>query len=57
MRTCVHSGPGALRADLLNALNLTNYTTIQTNINASNFGQVTGTAGACVIQVQARYSF
>lgn len=38
-------------------MNLTNYTGIQTNINASNFGQVIGFGAARVVQVQARFSF
>ncbi|MBI1874158.1 MAG: TonB-dependent receptor [Acidobacteria bacterium] len=46
-----------LRSDMLNVLNLSNYTTIQTSINASNFGRATGLANARVIQVQARFGF
>jgi outer membrane receptor protein involved in Fe transport len=46
-----------LRVDMLNALNWVNYTNIQTNINASNFGRVTGTADARIVQIQARLSF
>jgi hypothetical protein len=52
-------GPRKLefRIDMLNALNVRNYTSIQTNINASNFGQVTAMGDARVVQVQTRYSF
>ena len=42
---------------MLNALNWTNHTSIQTNITASNFGQVTGFGDARVVQIQARLSF
>lgn len=45
------------RADMLSALNWTNHTSIQTNITASNFGQVTGFGDARIVQVQARLSF
>ena len=45
------------RSDMLNMLNLTNHTSIQTNITASNFGRVTGLADARIVQVQARLSF
>ena len=45
------------RIDMLNALNLRNYTALQLNINASNFGQVIGMGDARVVQVQARFSF
>lgn len=46
-----------IRADFLNALNHTNYTSIRTDINSSTFGVITNTAGARVIQVNARLSF
>jgi hypothetical protein len=46
-----------IRCDMLNALNWTNYTSIQTSITASNFGQVTGLGDARVVQIQARFSF
>ena len=46
-----------LRADMLNALNTTNYRTIQTQITAANFGEVTGTANARAIQLQIRFGF
>jgi hypothetical protein len=45
------------RADMLNAMNWTNYRTIQTSITASNFGEVTGTANPRAIQVQVRVAF
>jgi hypothetical protein len=45
------------RSDMLNALNLTNHTAIQTSISATNFGQVTGLSDPRVVQVQARLSF
>jgi Carboxypeptidase regulatory-like domain/TonB dependent receptor len=46
-----------LRADMFNVLNHTNYTGISTNIESGNFGAITGTAGARVIQLNARFSF
>jgi hypothetical protein len=46
-----------VRGDMLNALNLTNHASIQTNITASNFGRVTSLADARIVQVQARLSF
>ena len=46
-----------LRADILNALNWVNYVAVQTNISASDFGGITGTAAARVAQVQVRFSF
>jgi hypothetical protein len=46
-----------LRSDMLNVLNLTNHTSVQTNITASNFGRVTGLADARIVQVQIRLSF
>jgi len=45
------------RSDMLNALNLTNHTGIQTSISATNFGQVTGLSDPRVVQIQARLSF
>lgn len=58
-RTIRTGGPTRLelRVDMLNVFNSVNYTTIQTNINASNFGRVTGTSDARIVQVQARISF
>ena len=46
-----------LRADMVNALNHTQYTTVATNMNGLAFGQATGTASARVIQVQLRLAF
>ncbi len=46
-----------VRADMLNALNWINYAAVQTNITASDFGRVTGTGPARVVQLQARFSF
>ena len=42
------------RGDMLNVLNLTNHTSVQTNITAVNFGQITGFAEARIVQLQAR---
>jgi outer membrane receptor protein involved in Fe transport len=46
-----------IRADMLNALNWINYAAVQTNITASDFGRITGTGAARVVQLQARFSF
>ena len=46
-----------LRADLLNAFNHTNYTSVRGDLSSSTFGVITNTAGARVIQVNARLSF
>jgi outer membrane receptor protein involved in Fe transport len=46
-----------LRADMFNVLNHTNYSGISTNFEAANFGMITSTAGARVIQLNARFSF
>ena len=46
-----------VRTDLFNAFNRVNYTTVVTNIEARNFGQLTGAAGARVIQLNTRLSF
>jgi hypothetical protein len=45
------------RADMLNALNQTQYTTIITNMSGANFGKAIGTAPARVIQLQLRLTF
>ena len=45
------------RADLFNAFNHTNYSGIQTSIEASNFGRFTSTNGARQVQLNARLSF
>jgi hypothetical protein len=53
--------PGPLklqvRTDLFNAFNRVNYTTVVTNIEARNFGQLTGAAGARAIKLNTRLSF
>ncbi|MGH9657588.1 MAG: hypothetical protein ACRD96_03530, partial [Bryobacteraceae bacterium] len=46
-----------VRADLLNAFNHTNYTSVRGDLSSSTFGVITNTAGARVIQVNARLSF
>jgi hypothetical protein len=46
-----------LKADMLNALNQTQYTSIATNMSGVNFGLVTGTSPARVIQLQLRLAF
>ncbi|MBM2812386.1 MAG: TonB-dependent receptor plug [Chloroflexi bacterium] len=55
--------PGAradlsVRADILNALNRTNYGGVRTNLSVANFGQVFSTAGTPrKVQFQARLTF
>jgi hypothetical protein len=46
-----------VRTDLFNALNRVNYTSVATNIEARNFGQLTGAANARAIQLNTRLSF
>lgn len=46
-----------VRTDLFNAFNRVNYTSVATNIEARNFGQITGAAGARAVQLNARLSF
>jgi len=46
-----------VRADMFNALNHVNYTGVVTNIEARNFGQLTGSTGPRVVQLNARLSF
>jgi outer membrane receptor protein involved in Fe transport len=46
-----------VRADMFNAFNRVNYTSIVTNIESRTFGQITGAAGARAIQLNARLSF
>lgn len=46
-----------VRADLFNALNHTNYGGPSSNLNAGNFGRITGTQGARTMQLNARLSF
>ncbi len=45
------------RGDLLNALNHTNFSGVDSNIRSANFGKFTATRGARVIQFNARLSF
>jgi len=40
-----------------NALNQTQYASVSTSLNSVNFGQVTSTNGARVIQLQLRLAF
>jgi hypothetical protein len=48
----------SVRADILNALNRTNYGGVRTNLSVANFGQVFSTAGTPrKLQFQARMSF
>lgn len=44
-------------ADLLNAFNHTNLTSLQTNITTGTFGRYLGTRGARVVQLEGRLSF
>lgn len=46
-----------LKADMLNALNHTQYTAVATNLTGIGFGGVTGTASARVVQLQLRLAF
>jgi Carboxypeptidase regulatory-like domain/TonB dependent receptor-like, beta-barrel len=46
-----------VRADMFNAFNRVNYTTIVTNIESRTFGQLTGAAGPRAIQLNARITF
>ena len=46
-----------LRTDMFNALNHTNLSGLRTSINDKFFGQLLGTRGARVIQLNARLSF
>jgi hypothetical protein len=45
------------KADMQNALNQTQYTNVSTSLSSVNFGQVTGTNGARIVQVQLRLAF
>ena len=45
------------KADMQNALNQTQYSSVSTNLSSVNFGQVTGTNGARIVQVQLRLAF
>ena len=46
-----------LRADMFNGLNHTTYDQVQTNVNAANFGRLTRSRDARIIQLNARFSF
>lgn len=46
-----------VRADMFNALNHTNLNGLRTSLNDAFFGQLLGTAGARVVQLNARFSF
>jgi hypothetical protein len=46
-----------VRTDLFNAFNRVNYTDVAANIEARNFGQLTGAAGARAVQLNTRISF
>jgi hypothetical protein len=46
-----------IRADMFNALNHTNLNGLRTSLNDAFFGQLLGTAGARVIQLNTRFSF
>jgi hypothetical protein len=46
-----------LRADAFNFFNHTNFTTVDTAINNATFGRLLATAGARVIQLNARLSW
>jgi hypothetical protein len=46
-----------VRGEFLNSLNHTNFSSVDTKIVSSRFGQVTGTTGARTIQIQMRLSF
>lgn len=45
------------RADAFNAFNHTNLSGLQTNVNASNFGRLTGTRGARTMQLNLRLTW
>jgi len=45
-----------IRADLFNSLNHTNFTSVSSDVNAANFGRVTG-AIARTLQLNARFTF
>jgi hypothetical protein len=46
-----------VRTDLFNAFNHTNLSGLRTSVNDSFFGQLLGTRGARVIQLNARFTF
>ena len=46
-----------IRADMFNALNHTNLNGLRNSLNDTFFGQLLGTAGARIVQLNARFSF
>src|SRR5205807_1642474 len=46
-----------IRGDMFNILNHTNFNGVTSDVNSSNFGRFTSTAGARVIQLNLRLSF
>jgi hypothetical protein len=46
-----------LRAEAYNAFNHTNFTSVQTQLGSSNYGQVTATGSARVLQFGAKFKF
>jgi hypothetical protein len=46
-----------LRAEAYNAFNHTNFTTVQTTLGTSNYGQVTGTGSPRILQFGAKVIF
>jgi len=46
-----------VRTDMFNSLNHTNLTGLRTSVNDPFFGQLLNTAGARVIQLNARLTF
>lgn len=48
---------GRLRLEAFNTLNHTNFSTISTTTSATNYGQVTGTGAARVLQIAAKLTF
>jgi hypothetical protein len=46
-----------LRADALNFFNHTNYTTVDTQADRNTFGRLLATAGARVVQLNARFAW
>jgi hypothetical protein len=46
-----------LRVEAYNAFNHTNFTSVQTQLGSSNYGQVTGTGSARVLQFGAKFKF
>lgn len=46
-----------LRGDFLNALNRTEFSSVDSNIRSANFGRFTATRGARVVQLSGRFTF